>query len=154
MNRIFKCIYTFIVVFDNLKTVESADVGVARSRRLPLLISVSNVVSLLPFLPVDHNITLSLQSIALSSGTWTTPPQSALYPVWSKTGTSLQGFRAEGAPYVDANVTYAWTDAGGCDDQGGGEGVGGEGGARSVRMCRSNSFVFVGHCTSTMLALR
>ena len=58
-------------------------------------------VSLLPFLPVDQNITLSLQSSALLYGTWSTPPQSALYPVWSKTGTSLQGFRAEGAPYVD-----------------------------------------------------
>ena len=38
--------------------------------------------------------------------------------MWSKTGTSLQGFlRAEGAPYVDANVTYAWTDAGGSQHQ-------------------------------------
>ena len=74
-------------------------------------------VSLLPFLPVDQNITLSLQSSALLYGTWSTPPQSALYPVWSKTGTSLQGFRAEGAPYVDANVTYAWTDAGGSQHQ-------------------------------------
>ena len=25
MNRIFKCIYTFIVVFDNLKTVDAVD---------------------------------------------------------------------------------------------------------------------------------
>ena len=74
-------------------------------------------VSLLPFLPVDQNITLSLQSSALLYGTWSTPPQAALYPVWSKTGTSLQGFRAEGAPYVDANVTYAWTDAGGSQHQ-------------------------------------
>ena len=30
---------------------------------------------------------------------------------------ALQGFRAEGAPYVDANVTYAWTDAGGSQHQ-------------------------------------
>ena len=64
-------------------------------------------VSLLPFLPVDQNITLSLQSSALTGGTWSTPPQSALYPVWSKTGTSLQGFRAEGAPFVNGNVTVS-----------------------------------------------
>ena len=65
-------------------------------------------VSLLPFLAVDENITLTLQSSALPSGTWSTPPQAALYPVWSKTGTSLMGFRAVGAPYVDGNVTYVW----------------------------------------------
>lgn len=70
-------------------------------------------VSLLPFLPVDENITLSLLSSALPSGTWSTPPQAALYPVASKTGTSLQGFRAMGAPYVDGNVTYAWASADG-----------------------------------------
>ena len=37
-------------------------------------------VSLLPFLPVDQNITLSLQSSALLYGTWSTPPQAAPRP--------------------------------------------------------------------------
>lgn len=68
-------------------------------------------VSILPFLPVDQNITLSLASSALDSGVWSTPPQAALYPVWSKTGDSLRGFRAQGEPYVNGNVTYSWQSA-------------------------------------------
>ena len=56
MNLIFKYIYTFIVVLDNLKTVESADVGVARSRRLPLLISASNVVRTAPVRIVPYSL--------------------------------------------------------------------------------------------------
>ena len=49
-------IYTFIVVLDNLKTVESADVGVARSRRLPLLISASNVARTAPVRIVPYSL--------------------------------------------------------------------------------------------------
>ena len=36
-------------------------------------------VSFLPFLPVDQNITLSLTDSGLAAGTWSTPPQDALY---------------------------------------------------------------------------
>ena len=46
MNRIFKYIYTFITVLDNLKTVDAVDVGVTRSLKLPPLISASNVASI------------------------------------------------------------------------------------------------------------
>ena len=49
-------IYTFIVVLDNLKTVESADVGVARSRRLPLLTSASNVARTAPVRIVPYSL--------------------------------------------------------------------------------------------------
>ena len=45
----------------------------------------------------------------MAAGSWSTPPQDALYPVWSETGTSLQGFRAVGAPFYDGNVTYIST---------------------------------------------
>ena len=72
--------------------------------------------SILPFLPPDQNITLVLTNSELSTGEWDVPPEPKLYPVWSKIGNSLMGFRAVGdgtAPpstlRVNGTVTYQWT---------------------------------------------
>ena len=56
MNCIFKYIYTFITVLDNLKTVDAVDVGVTRSLRLPPLISASKVASIEPVLIVPYSL--------------------------------------------------------------------------------------------------
>ena len=72
--------------------------------------------SLMPFLPPDQNITLSLTNSELWAGEWDTPPEQKLYPVRSTIGNSLMGFRAVGdgtaAPStlrVNGTVTYQWT---------------------------------------------
>ena len=72
--------------------------------------------SIMPFLPPDQNITLVLTNSELSTGEWDVPPEPKLYPVWSKIGNSLMGFRAVGdgtAPpstlRVNGTVTYQWT---------------------------------------------
>ena len=72
--------------------------------------------SLMPFLPPDQNITLELTQSELSAGEWDVPPEQNLYPVWSKIGNSLMGFRAVGdgtaSPStlrVNGSVTYQWT---------------------------------------------
>jgi hypothetical protein len=72
--------------------------------------------SILPFLPPDQNITLTLTQNELSVGEWDVPPEQNLYPVRSTIGNSLMGFRAVGdgtaSPTtlrVNGTVTYQWT---------------------------------------------
>ena len=56
MSRIIKCIYTFITVLDNLKTVDAVDVGVTRSLKLPPLMSASKVASIEPVRIVPNSL--------------------------------------------------------------------------------------------------
>ena len=72
--------------------------------------------SILPFLPPDQNITFALTHSKLWVGEWRVPPEQNLYPVGSKIGNSLMGFKAVGngaaSPdtlRVNGTVTYQWT---------------------------------------------